>query len=150
VIDHLQTQIDKARLAFFRWRQSLENSDDPISVFLFHTFLSPIREVSDLFLRLSQHIHQVTLSLNELENAKKLALSVTLSVGENLLQHLRVIEEHLMSTVKKRQKFPTWEAAYKQVVEADSPENRQKMVLSLADDHPLSTWLLQSTFDTTS
>jgi len=149
VINQLQTQIDKARLAFFRWRQSLENSDDPISVFLFHNFLSPIREVSDLFLRLSQHIHQVTLSLNDLENARKFALSVTLTTGENLLQHLRIIEEHLLSTAKEGQKFPTWEAAYQQIIEADSPETRQIMVLSLADDHPLSTWLLRSTFDTT-
>ena len=148
-LDRLGSQIDQSRLAFFQWRRSFENSVDPISTFLYHQNLDPIRQVSNLLFDLSQHIHQARLSLHALENAKKLATTIKFEAGENLLEHLQLIEEILMPSNKDQHKFPTWQAVFQGIIGAESPEIRQKMVLSLPDDHPLLTWLYQSTFDTT-
>lgn len=148
-LDRLGNLIDQVRLAFFQWRRSFENSEDPIATFLYHHNLDPIRQVSNLFIKLSQHIHQARLSLHALENAKKLATTIKFEAGDDLLEHMKAIEALLMPSAKDQHQFPAWQAAFQEIISAESPEIRQKMVLSLPDDHPLTTWLYQSTFDTT-
>ena len=145
-IDRLCDQIDHARPAFFQWRRETENSNGPISAFLYHNYLGSIRQVANLFFKLSQHIHQARLSLHTLENAKRLATTVKFEAGENLLEHLQAIEGLLLPSAEDQHKFPAWQAAFQEIIRAESPEVRQKMVLSLPDDHPLLTWLYHSTF----
>ena len=147
VLDRLRHQIDQARLAFFHWRSDYENLKDHISTFLYHQHLTSIRKVSNLFFKLSQHIHQAQASLLTLENAKRLATTVKFEAGESLLGHLQEIEALLFPSNNDQYKFPAWQTAFQEIIQAASPEIRQKMVLSLPDDHPLLTWLYQTTFE---
>ncbi|MFW5714611.1 MAG: hypothetical protein ACOCYU_08060, partial [Brevefilum sp.] len=140
----LEQSIDKVRTLFLSWRNEQEQSDNRLERILYHSQLDPIRQISSRLLELSQHIRLIRLNFTELEQNQK-ERSQKMNTIDRILGHLAVIEDVLVQE-PDLQKVPDWQSDLDRVRDTGTSEDRRKVVLSLSSDHPLYTWLVDSTF----
>lgn len=143
VLDKLSESIETVRTSFFAWRHEMESSEDQTRYLLYHSQLAQIRALSDIFLKLSQHIRQARLSYGTLSQENDLPFTVQLRSAENLLDHMMALDSHLIPEENDRQ-FPNWRQAFEEVQSAETKDIRREKVLALSSEHPLYTWLVQS------
>lgn len=145
LLETLEESIENARTGFFAWRHWFERSSNRVAHFLYHSHLESIRQVSDNLLRLTQHSRQSRFSFSVLGDGNETTLALQIRACENILDHLYAIESILISEPNDRH-FPDWQSAFKQIINTNNTEARQKMVLSLSQDHPFNAWMLRSFF----
>ncbi len=142
-LEALEGSIEAARNNFLAWRNEMEHTDDQVTRLLYHSWLIKIREISDRFLRLLQHIRQARMSFSVISNADDVPLAVQIRSGENLLDHLTAMEAILVEIDSER-RFPDWHKTFKSISEIPDFETRRDLVLSTDHNHPLYAWLVQS------
>ena len=143
LLETLQESIETSRVAFFEWRHEMETLNDQTRYLLYNNQLGLIRGLSDILLRLSQHIRQTRLNYETLGQGNEVPFAVQLRNAENLLDHLSAIENILIPEQTDR-RFPTWRQAFQAVQLAETQDIRRDMALALSSEHPLYTWLVQS------
>lgn len=145
LLETLDERIEGARSNFYDWRQDFEHTGDRVARLLYHSHLNIIHQISDCLLRLSNHIHQAKFSFTLLGDGNEVTPAMKIRSGENILDHLAAIEGILIPD-PDHQRFPEWQTNYQDLFNTPSSEKRQQMVLSISDDHPLYSWLVQSIF----
>lgn len=143
-LESLEESIEKTRMRFLAWRNEREHSGDRLERLLYQSQLETIRKFSTQLLRLSQHIRLARLCFSDLEESAH-TKSNKLEALERILAHLGATESVLVK-VPSDEKIPGWQAILKGIRDTPSTADRRKMVISLTEDHPLYTWLVDSTF----
>ena len=143
-LEALEEAIEKGRTRFLDWRNGFEHSGDRIDRLLYHSQLELIRRNADRWLKLSQHIRLARFHFIKISegNERKVFRLETL---DKILNHLIVVESGLIQDPSAR-KIPGWQSCLEQIRDTPSSAERQKVVLSLPEDHPLYTWLVDSIF----
>jgi len=90
-----------------------------------------------------QHIRQVKQDNSLIEKGLQQTYTSKMNTMESMLEHLGAVETLL---VKTPECYPGWIKEFRKIAEATSPEERQQVVLSLSDSHPLYTTLIQTVF----
>ena len=145
LLETLEQDIERLRLGFYRWRQSLEHSDDRINRLLYHCHLDTIRQISAQWLRLSQHSHHAKLSFGFLNIEEMYPSKTQIENIKDVLYHLGRMEAILIK-LDDAHCFSRWQMAFMKILDANTPEVRQQMLSSLPKEHPLYRWLVQLTF----
>jgi len=141
----LEETADKARKDFLEWRQALEHSSNQAERLLYHSSQNLVQEIAQQLLELTTHFRKSRISFTILDQENQSTLRGHTRTGENILEHLRAIEEILIKESDKM-RFPDYQESFKRVIEAENARMRQQEVLSLSEDHPLYAWLVQSVF----
>ena len=145
LLETLEQDIERLRLGFYRWRQSLEHSDDRINRLIYHCHLDTIRQISAQWLRLSQHSHHAKLSFGFLNIEEMYPSKTQIENIKDVLYHLGRMEAILIK-LDDEHCFSRWQMAFMKILDANTPEVRQQMLSSLPKEHPLYRWLVQLTF----
>jgi serine/threonine protein kinase len=143
LLDTLEESVEAVRSTFFAWRHKMEHSDDPVDALLYHAWLTQIRDISDILLRLAQHSRQAKLSFSQLGEDTDLPLNSQISAGENLLDHFAGIETLLLGEDGELH-FPGWHQDFVALTEEGDVERRREKILALPPEHPLYARLVQS------
>jgi hypothetical protein len=141
-LEALEESIEKARMQFLAWRKGFEHAKNPLERLVYHSQIEAIRQISAKLLRLSQHIRLARLCFSEL-GGKVRSNTSSLEALDKFLTHLDVIESILVQVPSAR-KIPGWQSTLEQIRDTPTSAERRKVVLSLTDDHPLYTWLVDS------
>jgi hypothetical protein len=141
----LEESIEQARNGFFAWRRAYKETGDQVSLLLYHSHRDTIRQISQLFYKLSEHIRLAKHGFSSLQDANEVSPRMQLQTGENILEHLGAIEEMLVTTPEDRY-YPEWQVAFREIFAGPFPLTSQERILSLPENHPLYAWLVQSTF----
>jgi hypothetical protein len=143
LIENLSKIADENRSAFMDWRYSFEHTDDQMDALLYQADLDLIRKVSASLLHLSQFCREAQLSFNELRKSDQIPIPTLMQISDQLLHQLERIERILIES-KRNQHFPVWIDGFQKINKAKSYTERRMLVLSMASDHPLYAWLVQS------
>jgi hypothetical protein len=145
LLESIHQSLSSLRADFLHWRKEQENDPDQISQLFYQTYLRLIRHISERLLLLLQHSQQVLNNFMLLEEGLQTTHSARMNVFEGIMTHLSAIDEFQQAGSEDLQ-FPVWIEELRQISETTSPEVRQQVVLSLSDNHPLHSWLVQSVF----
>ena len=141
----LEESAEKAMYGFFGWRSAYKKVGDRISQFLYHNHRDLIRQISQQFYKLSEHIRLAKLGFSSLQTSEQVSARMLLQTGENILEHLGAIEEILVKSPEER-RYPEWHIAFREVFSGNLPLTQGELILSLPENHPLFAWLVQSSF----
>lgn len=144
-LETLAESIENCREQFLNWRGEFEHPDDPMQLILYHSQLEIVRKISSKFLALTQHIRLAKLHFKEFEQSNNLFLEYQLNAAEKLIADLGALELLLVPN-PAAQRVARWQSGLEQIHHTSSLEERQKVVLSLPEDHPLLPWLVEAIF----
>ncbi len=132
-----------ARSEFLNWRQMVEQGQDAVELIFYQSQRVLIRKISDRLMLMIQHISQVKQDNALIEKGLQQTYTSKMNTMESMLEHLGAVEMLLVNTPES---YPGWIEEFRKIAEATSPEERQQVVLSLSDSHPLYTTLIQTVF----
>jgi hypothetical protein len=141
----LEESIEQARNGFIAWRRAYKETGDQVNQLLYHSHRDTIRQISQQFYKLSEHIRLAKLGFSSPQNVDRVSPRMQLQIGENILEHLGAIEDMLILEPEDR-RFPEWHIAFREIFSGPSPLTSQQRILTLPENHPLYAWLVQSTF----
>ncbi len=144
LLELFEDSIESIRNTFFGWRDSVEHSDDRVDSLIAHSQMKLIRLVSDRLVNLSEQSRQARLNFVALGQRDEVAQPVQIQKASNLLYHLSKIEEMLIPENERR--FPNWIKDFQAVTEAEITQEQHDIAIALPEDHPLFTWLVESSF----
>lgn len=139
----LSVLIQQAYTAFFAWRHLMEQADNRLRKVLYHSTQAKVRAISDTLLILYEHMRLALVRFTAMESKSQLPFQTQSAEMESLLDHLTAVEAQLFP-LPEDQKFPAWQSAFEEILSAPSAQVRHALVISLAENHPLSPWLVQS------
>jgi hypothetical protein len=127
---------------FLAWRNAIEHSGDRIERLLYHSQLGMVQRNANRWLKLSQHIHLARFHFIQFSEGNERRV-LRLKTLDKILNHLAGVESVLIQDPSVR-KLPEWQSCLDQIRDTPSSAERRKVVLSLPEDHPLYTWLVDS------
>lgn len=143
LLDALNDRIDQVRSAFLEWRGAFEVSKDQIVRLVYHSQLEIVRQVSNHFLRMAQHIRQAKLALASLGEGDQASFSMQLKHIENILDHLTALEAEFVINPDER-RYPGFQTSVQKIIEAKTAQARQAALSALTENHPFYAWLVKS------
>jgi hypothetical protein len=114
-----------------------------LSSVLYYYDLDLIRQISDNFLRISQHSRQGLYSFYELQDVEHKPFMSIIQLSEQLINHLSKVEEIVIPDAKER-KFPRWKEDIQKISQIQTHAEMREFVLNISPNHPLYAWLVQS------
>jgi hypothetical protein len=145
LLESMDRTITSARSEFLSWRQKVEQDQDAVERIIYQSQRALIRAISDRLMLMLQHIRQVTQDNDLIEKGLQPTTTSKMNTMESMLEHLGAVEALLVNAPDSHH-FPGWIEEFEKVAEATSPEERQQVVLSLSENHPLYTALIQTVF----
>ena len=142
LLEALEELIEEIRSSFHEWRQSIERSNDPVDLLLYHSQMKVIREISNKSIALSEQSRQARLNFASLGKQNEVALPVQMQKAQNVLYHLGKVE--VLLTPELDQRFPGWSQDFQSILNVDPTQHPQEIHPTLPEDHPLFTWLVES------
>ena len=143
LLENLSNLADSNRTNFLEWRRFYEHTKDRLSSLLYYYDLELIRQISDNFLRISQHSRQGLHSFYELKDVEHKPLISVIQLGDQLINHLSKVEEIVIPDVEER-KFPRWVEDIQIINQRQTHAEMREFVLNMTPNHPLYAWLVQS------
>ena len=143
ILESLSDIADSNRANFLEWRRFYEHTKDRFRTLVYYYDLDMIRQISDNFLRISQHIRQALHSFYELQDVEHKPFVSVIKLSENLLNHLLKVEEIIIPNVDERS-FSGWIESIQTINHAQTHSEMRDVVLKMSPDHPLYAWLVQS------
>lgn len=143
LLESIEKLSTTARSEFLNWRQMVEQGQDSVELIFYQSQRVLIRKISDRLMLMIQHIRQVKQDNSLIEKGLQQTYTSKMNTMESMLEHLGAVETLL---VKTPECYPGWIKEFRKIAEATSPEERQQVVLSLSDSHPLYTTLIQTVF----
>jgi hypothetical protein len=143
LLENLSNLADLNRTGFLEWRRFYEHTKDRLSSVLYYYDLDLIRQISDNFLRISQHSRQGLYSFYELQDVEHKPFMSIIQLSEQLINHLSKVEEMVIPDAKER-KFPRWKEDIQKISQIQTHAEMREFVLNISPNHPLYAWLVQS------
>lgn len=143
LLENLSNLADSNRPSFLEWRRFFEHTKDRLRSLLYYYDLELIRQISDNFLRISQHGRQAVHSIYEFQDIEHKPFMSVIQSGEQMLIHLLKMEEILIPNIEER-KISKWVVDIQKINHAQTHSEIRDYVLNLSPNHPLYAWLVQS------
>ena len=143
LLEAMESRIEEVRSAFMEWRGTFEASTDQVIRLVYHSHLDIVRQVSNRFLRMAQHIRQAKLAFANMIAGEKSTLTFQLKQIENILDHLAALEAIFIAEESEKH-FPGFQNDFQKIITAKTTESRQASIASLTENHPFYAWLVKS------